>query len=231
MHLYSQSLPKSGDPEVDLANGGSFVPVPEWNLTLSEWAAPGTVPMVIRRLSSEIEGLGDGNTVEIQISTDGDAAVTQGTAVTSPRWTGTPTSGNVHAVRAQIRLLAHNQLSSSPIRINSVSARYSPRPEQTKFVTYPVMFGENVTLKNGNRDRRDPGAILASIEYKQRSGVISYTDPLGRVGDGLVEPGLNEQIVEEADGNGFTVYCDVTLSTTKNVARFDRDQFDISYFS
>ena len=231
VHLYSQSLPVSGDPEVDLDNGLSFEPAPEWNLTLSQFGAPGTVPMVIRRISTEIQGLGDGNTVEIQVATDDGTATTQGTATTSPRWTGAPITGNVKAVNAQVKLLAHNQNSGAPIQISSVSLRYSPRPEQTRFVTYPCMFGENVTLRNGSQDKRDPGTVLSSLEYKQRGGVISFTDPLGRQFDGLVEGGFNELYVEEAVSKGFTVYCDVTISTTRDVARFDIDAFDIALFS
>lgn len=221
MHLYVQSLPRSGDPEADAITGGPFVASENWSVTLSRFNGGRPVSKILRRFDLEADYLGSsypGNAVEFQIAADGGTPAVQGTASTSPRWTGAPTSGYVQATNVQPKLVVRNA-SSHPVVIHTATVRYTPRPERTKVKTYPVIIGEGAS-------GQDPRTVLTRLERMLRSGPLSTTDELGRTGDRIIED-VQEKYVEEADGKGYTVHADVLVSTTSEPARFDAgDTFD-----
>ena len=230
IHLYWQSLPKSGDPEVDSQNSGPMRFPETWNLTLSRWTGQTPVPNTYRDFQVEADHLGDANTLEVYLAQDGGEFVLEGTATASPRWSADPTSGSVNAVSAQLKLIAR-QTETSPVLVRSVAVHYTPHPELTRVVTYPVIFGEGVKMHGGKPDPDDPGVKLLRLEQCQRTGVLGIEDIFGRTVEGVVEPGLDEDIVEESDGKGFTVHANVTISTTAGAARFDEATWDESAFS
>lgn len=230
IHLYWQSLPSTGDAESDHLHDGDFVPAPEWSLTLSEWDDGDPVEKTFRRYSLEAKSLGGGNTVEYQLSADNGAYAVQGVATEGARWSGTPLSDYVRATAAQIKLVCRNN-GSAPIVIKSVGARYSPHPELTAVVTYPVIFGKGVPLNGGGVDTDDAANKLALLELYQRDDPITYTDHLGRDLEGIVEPGLSESYALNSDGSGWVVRANLTMSITRRLARFDVSLFDVDIFA
>ena len=230
MHLYWQSLSSTGDAESDHLHDGDFVPAPEWSLTFSEFDDGDPVEKTFRRYSLEARNLGGGNTVEYQLSADnGDFAV-QGVATEGARWSGTPLASYVRATAAQVKLVCRNE-GAAPIVIKSVGARYSPHPELTAVVTYPVIFGKGVPLNGGGVDTDDAANKLALLELYQRDDPITYTDHLGRDLEGIVEPGLNETYALNSDGSGWVVRATLTMSITRRLARFDVSLFDVDIFA
>ena len=230
MHLWMQELPESGDPEIDYLHGGSMSPAPEWSLTLSRFNGGSADEKTFRRHTMETAHLGDGNTIDFQMSGDDpETFLTQGTATSSPHWTSTPKSGYVRATSAQIRLLCHNA-GAAPIIVRSIGERYSPHPELTTVKTYPFVFGENVSLKKGT-DTRDPAIVMARLEQCQRDDPMTILDEFGRQIEGIVEPKITAIEREEAATNGYTVYGSLTISTSRRVARFDSAIYDIDSFA
>ena len=225
LHLYTQWLPRSGDPESDfLQTDGPFEAAEDWSLRLSKTDAQRAIPKTHRRWSLEYNHLGadyPSNTIDFQVSADGGDFVSQGTATTGSRWTGTPTQAQVRATNVQIKLVVHNA-KATPVVIYSVGDRYSPHPENTKITTYPVLFGNRVT-------KQDPKTMLTRLERKQRQGPSEIVDALGRQVRGTVEPNLYESW--EMEQNEWVVHADVTISTTQDAARFDVDVFDAADFA
>lgn len=223
LHLYYQQLPVSGDPETDFLHGGAagFTPATDWDVTLSRWNGGRAVPKAFRRWMLEADQLGDSypdNTVDFQVAANGGAFTSQGTATTAPRWTATPGTSFVRASSVQIRLVAHNA-TNAPIIIRGASARYSPRPERTKFITYPVIFGES------SRHAEDPAVMLTKTEQAQDDGPIEILDHFGRTIDGMVEE-VDHVAIEGSVGQGYTIHADVTISLARNPARWDVDSWD-----
>lgn len=226
LHLYWQSLPETGDPEMDYRQGKSFQAAPNWKLFLSRFNGGNPVDKMFRRYEVEADQLGGANQIGVSIAPAGGAFVVQGTATESPRWTGTPSAGYVRTPSAQIKLDVQND-PSTPVIIRSVAAHYTPRPEQSKVITMPVEFGEGVQLKHGlGTDQQDPGTTLSLIEQFQRVDPLGMTDPLGRGLEIIVEPGFDEQITESSDGEGWDVRGTLRYSITRAVARWDRSSWD-----
>jgi hypothetical protein len=226
LHLYWQSLPRSGDPANDYLHDGPFEAAEDWSLRLSRTDGQQPVSKTLRRLMAGIDQLGDDhpeNTVTVRVAEDGGAFAVAGVANESPRWSSTPTAALVSAVDFQVELVVHNT-TAEPVVIRDVAVRYSPHPELTKTKTYPVVFGDGET-------GQDPALMLAALERAQDAGPLTVEDELGRTIEGIVEPGLQEQYVEQEPGKGFVVRADVTISTTRSSAVFDDALFDVDAFS
>ena len=226
LSLYFQSLPQSGDPEMDYLNGGPMVFAEQWSWRSSRFNGGNPVDKMFRRYEVEADNLGGANQAVVAISPAGAAFVDQGTATSSPRWTGTPSAGYVRTPSAQIRLSVQND-PAVPVIIRSVAAHYTPRPEQSKVISVPVIFGEGVQLKHGRgSDPQDPGVTLSTIEQFQQVDPLTLKDALGRVLEVIVEPGFSEDITESDDGDGWDVRGTLRYSITRNVALWDRDLWD-----
>jgi hypothetical protein len=228
LHLYFQSLPQSGDPEMDYLNGGPMEFAESWSWRSSRFNGGAPVDKMFRRYEVEADQLGGANQIAVSISAHGAAFVNQGTATSAVegRWTGTPTSGHVRTPSAQIKLDVQNA-SSVPVIIRSVAAHYTPRPEQSKVVTVPIAFGEGVQLKHGNgTDQQDPGTVLATLERFQQVDPLTAYDPLGRTLEIIIEPGLDEQITESEDGHGWDVKGTLRYSISRIVALWDNSSWD-----
>lgn len=220
LHLYRQSLPLSGDPEQDALHGGPFLASPEWMLQLSRWNGGQPVAKTIRREMLEADRLGDANSADFAVSPDGGPFAIQGTATSSPRWTGVPHADYVSATSVQIRLNIRNA-PDDPVIIRSAGVRYSPYPELTKIYQLPIIFGEGVPLKNGRPDVRDPGTVLRSVENFQRSGPVQAENWLGELIECVVEPGFAESLKLESVTNSFVARGLLTLSVSRTPTRTD----------
>lgn len=229
-HLYRQSLPKSGDPETDVVHGGPFVASEAWSVTLSSWDAETPNPKTLRRFMTQYDYVGSdwpANTLTFETSVDGGAFATQGTATEVGRWTATPVAGSVSGTRIQVRLSVTNA-ATAPVVIYSAGVRYSVRPETTKVRSYPVIVGENVALRTGVRDARDPYVVLQRAERALQDGPITIYDR-GRTFEGIVED-VQETEAEEREGDGWTVRALITISQSRNATLYDRgDGYDEGY--
>ena len=223
LSLYTQSLPKSGDPETDVLNSGPFRAATSWSLRLSRFNGGRAIPKTFRRFMLEADYLGDSypnNTVDFQFSPDGGAFASQGTATDSPRWNAQPQSDYVRATNAQIKLEVANT-TTAPVVIRSAAVRYSAHPELSKVLTVPVVFGEKTT-------NQDPRAVLTRLERAQRKGPLDMDDHLGRRVEGIVEPGIDEDWTLDPDGVNWTVHATVTISYARQITKFDvGDLFDV----
>lgn len=197
----------------------------EWSHTLSRFGAGGGVPMTFRSFRVEADNLGGANTVDFRIGADGGGAVTQGTATTSPSWSSDPISGSIRAASGQVTLVARNSR-DVPIIIRNLSAQYSSHPDLTKVKTYPVILAENLVNKHGGIITANPRNDLSLLEHAQSEGPIEIIDELGRLIEGVIEPGFNEVVTDEGNDQGFSVRCQVTISTSLDPARFDEADFD-----
>lgn len=207
LRLWRQFLPRYGDPVTDVENGGPFQAATDWTLRLSRWNAGRPIPKTVRELSLESDFLGSvfpDNTVDVQVAADGSDFVTQGTA-TETRWSGTPSEGLVRVTNLQLKFNVHNA-TRVPVVIHTAAVRYTPHPKLVRVVTYPIIISDEETGQN-------PGEVLARLEQVQDEGPIKLTNIFGRTEEGIVEPGLNETINEEASGKGWVVHADVTIST------------------
>lgn len=229
LRLYVQDLPVSGDPETDFKSGStSFRAAEDWSVQLSRFNGGRSVMKKYDRWSVEADTLGDdypGNTVEFQVAQDGGAFVVQGTATSSPRWNSAPAPGSTLAANTQIKLAVHNA-PDAPVVVNTVSARYTPRPELTRYTTYPVIIAKEIT-------GQDPAAVLARLRIAPKDEEpITTIDHLGTSIEASVEPTPLTEVHEyEAEGKGMVVRVDVTISTSQVSAVFDEATFDLDQFS
>ena len=219
-HLYWQHLPRSGDPETDIATGGTFEAASDWSAILSRTSMGRPIPKTFREYTGEFDGLGadfPDNTVTISASADGGPFSVQGTATTQD-WSSTPREGYVRAKSVQFRLDVHND-PTAPVTIRSLIARYSPRPKVVRYVTFPVIFSDEDT-------GLDPYTTMQRLQQAPRSGPYRIEDQYGRVIEGDVEPTFNEYFTLEADGKSWVGHADVTISTTRMLPLFDEAIFD-----
>ncbi len=222
LRLWRQYLPKYGDPIADALNEGPFRAATDWSVRLSRWDDGRAVPKILRRFSGLFNYMGTDypdNTVDVQLSVDGAAFTSQGSAPSGSaagpvvRWTGTPRTSFVRATGVQVKLVAHNA-TTQPLTIDTFGVRYTPNPELTEATTYHVLFGEGVTGS-------DPGVDLARLKHAPRDGVITITDPLGQTVEALVEPTLETSLEREAPGKGFVGRATLTTTTARTVTRWD----------
>lgn len=222
LHLYTQSLPASGDPETDYVHGGPFRAAEVWSLRLSRFG--GNVPRVFRRWMLEADQLGDdypSNTVEVGVALDGGESTTQGTA-TDTRWSASPRLASTRGETAQITLTVHNA-TTVPVIVRSVGAWYTPAPERVSVTTYPILIGERAT-------NQDPSIVLTRLRRAHREqSPITSVDHLGRSVEWIVED-VREDTAEEAPGRGWTVHATLVVSQVRRVAQFDVDHFDVAEF-
>lgn len=226
LHLYYQYQPSSGDPEQDYLVGGPMKFAQESSLTLSRFGAGGGVPMTFRGFRTEADNLGGGNVIDFKVASDGGAAVTQGTATASPSWSSDPISGSIRATSGQVTLDIRNSR-DVPVIVRNVSTYYSSHPDLTKVKTYPILLGENLINKHGTHIRANPKNDLSLLEHAQNEGPIEIIDELGRTIEGVIEPGFNEVVTDEGNDQGFSVRCQVTISTSLDPARWDESDFDV----
>jgi hypothetical protein len=227
LHLYWQSQPKSGDPEMDYQHDGPFSAAPAWSVTLSRFNGGRAVRKTARRWMLEADQLGTSfpnNAVAFQVANDGGAFTTQGTAqgssVTLNRWNAQPRANTAQATSMQVKLVVTNE-SDAPVVIRTASVLYSSHPELSAVVTIPVIISE--------AHDTDPRQTLQRLERAQRAGPIAIDDYFGRRIEGTISVDL-ETIVAESKGNGYTIHADVTILYTRQASRFDSgDTWDGGY--
>lgn len=218
LKLYAQYLPRyGGDPEMDTLNSGQFLAATDWSIRLSRFNGHAGVPKALRRFAVEADYLGASypdNTVDVGVAIDGASTFTsQGTATSSPRWTGTPAAAQVAAVSCQVKLTVHNT-ATHPVVLNSVAVRYHEQPEKIAFRTYKIMIGE------GQQSPEDPWALHSRLERLQQGDVFVVEDEFGRTVEMLLES-YEPTLEEQAPGKGWTLHADLTLSTTRQAVRYD----------
>lgn len=226
MHVYSQPLPVSGDPERDYLIGlSTFRAAEDWEVTLSRTNGGRPVKKIYRRWMLEYDRIHPtsfpGNKIDVYGSPDNGGYTLEGTATANARWSAAPSSTFVQQTSTQIKLAVHNA-DTVPVAIHSFAARYSPRPELTKVVTYPIKIADR-------EEWEDPRSRLVRTEQCQYSGTIQAEDHLGRTVECIVEPTIGEELAE-VTGGSYEAQFAVTISTTADLARFDEAQFDVDSF-
>ena len=225
LHLYVQWLARSGDPEADFIHTGPYKLAEDWSLRLSRSNGRRAVRKAVRVLTGEFDNLNStypANRVDVTMAADGGTFVAQGTATTETRFSTSPDATTTVLTDFQVKLDVHNE--GAPVIVRALAVRYSPRPDLTQFITYPVIIAEGAT------NHQDPKIVISRLEDLIRRGPRAIKNHLGRDVDGMVEPPIPQKW-ELNKNSQWIVHADVTISVTEDSARWDEALWDLDLFS
>lgn len=221
-HLYRKSLPITGSPYADWKQGTAHQFTTNSSLTLSKMDLNDSSPKEIPQYEILSENLGTGKSISLNVSTDGEAYVTQGTANESPRSVILPEVDDSSGTDFQLRLDMQGQ-EDDPCVLRIVGARVSLQPEPIEINEYNVIFrdqGEqlrNTAVKRSRNAKSDFREALAL----PKAGTVTMTDHFGDTLRVRVRAVLEARVHEEGKGKPWTGLMTLRTVVLERVIRYD----------
>lgn len=220
--LRRKSLPITGSPYADWLHGTDHEFETNSSITLSKMDLNDSSPKEFPQYEIVSENLGDGRSITVNVSTDGEAYVTQGTVTESPREVVLPEVEDSSGTDFQIRLDMRG-LEDEPCVLRLVGARVSLQPEPIEINEYTVIFrdeGEELrstAVKRARNARSDFRQALAL----PRAGTVSMTDQFGEELRVRVRATLDANVHEEAKGKPWTGLMTLRTVVQERIIRYD----------
>ena len=223
VHLYRKSLPITGSAYADWKQGTAHEFTTDSSATLSIMDLNDSSPKEIPQYEITSENLGDGRSIGVNVSTDGEAFVLQGTATASPREVILPDTDDFSGIDFQIRLDMRGT-ATEPCVLRIVGARVSLQPEPIEINEYTVMMQKGQPLLSTGVDARDQRAVLRAVLALPRAGTVEMRDQFGESLRVRVRSILNAAVYEESKTKPWTAIATLRAVVIERAVLYDNSE-------